>query len=414
MAAWSTAVNDDVAEHSDDSTSTPARPRRHSASSAYDPSMTGRHSPHSGTPAEHRSLKLSLGTSNGGRFSPSASEVDASDDDDDDESGVLGRSTGRLLPPQRLFGSPPAANRTVNVGPSLLDLGGSFAGKMPDVIGLLKLLRSPSAARADDHLRALLDEIAGPFVGRLDEATREAESRSRELDRLDRTIDRLIVEGATFGGPIHAGGSVDRDDDDDDDDSALDSESANGSTGDGRSLSNSFTTRAPSTPIVLQRHQTVEQSAFSLSTFATPPPQIGQTTFHPSHSPPFATSTTAPPLQPASLVALSLTDLASHSLSAANALSAVHDQAQIGHSAAAESARRVRALRASVVHIRSEEEAVERARREIELWEADRREETAKGEGVIGRRAQAEMRSVQRIMEAFEARMPFRAGQLAP
>jgi hypothetical protein len=336
------------------------------------------------------SLRLSLGMSNGLRGSPSTSDSDSLEEEDEDEHGYSGRPSSRLPPPPlRLFGSA-SAPLAANVAESALDVD-KAPGRTDDTIGFLTILRSSSAIRADDRLRALLDEIGGTFLVRLDEASRSAEGRLRELDRLARIIDRLIEEGVTLGGLGY------------DNDLVRDGEARR--PDDSESDGEYDRSPSPATPVVSHRPHVVEQSPIASLAFATPPP-AGLPPLFPPRSPSSPTTAAIPP-PTGSLVALALSDLGSRSLSLASALAAVSDQAQIGQSAAAESSRRVRALRTTMAQIRAEEEAVERAQREVERWETELlgRDDRAGSDGVAGQRAKAEMQSVQRAMEAFEVRL---------
>lgn len=343
-------------------------------------------------PARSSSHMLSLGAPGRNHRSSLASSSDWSEEEGGNDDGHLGPRASRLPPPQRLFES------------SLVDLAqskalnGSSTDKTSDNIGLLVALRSPSFKRADDLLRALLDEIGGDFVGRLDAATRAAEGRLRELARSARAVDRLIEDGVSFGRFSLADDLAHHDEDHD----RSNGESIDGCTGnEGSRLANQIF-RAPATPTVTQRHHGAEQCSPRLSALATPPP-AKQGSFQPSYSPSLSAGTIAPPSSIGSLVALGLSDIASRSLSLADTLSAVGDQAQISYSSAAESGRRVRALRASMAQIRSEEDAVKRARREIDRWETKRRDYHPSATlGIVGQRVQAEARSVRRAMELFE------------
>lgn len=151
-----------------------------------------------------------------------------------------------------------------------------------------------------------------------------------------------------------------------------------------------------------------ETASFSSPTFSrfpsTPSHHSGLPTKQPySFSP--STSFETPPKDrsPIPLILTGIQDLQFSTSTLLTSLSAVHDASQISLSLAADAGRRLRSLKTSLGGMKTEEDTLERARKEVGDWEEHRR---SPGTG-LKRSMEKEMDGFRKAIDDFEVRLAF-------
>lgn len=301
----------------------------------------------------------------------SDSDVDQYFDNEDDRQETSEDEEG----PRGVLFSPSASSATLGTD------GGDDLTSLSHA-GFVDLLRT------DDRSLAL-EQAASALVAHLDDLARTMEGRNRDLNALALDVGRLLAEGRAFGG-------IDEGDEEEEgwrwsslpereqSMNALveeeDEASSDGEDGEDRWPS----TSSPSTPIAFRssnRHLHHPRSP-ALPLSVSSPYSIRSS---PGHAP----ASNVPPL-----------DLAELTTPVLASLGAIRDQAQISLSASGDAGRRVRAIRATLVTLRAEEDALDRATREVREWEEGRRRGKEQVRAVVER----EMGGFRSAMDEFEVR----------
>lgn len=242
--------------------------------------------------------------------------------------------------------------------------------------------------RTDDRSLAL-EQAASALVAHLDELARTMEGRNRDLDSLALDVGRLLAEGRAFEG-------LDEGEEDEEGwrwscsperEQSMntlvegeDKASSDGEDGEDRWPS----TSSPTTPAAFRsfNRQLHHPPSVALPPSASSPSSIRSS---PGHAP----ASNLPPL-----------DLAEMTTPVLVSLGAIRDQAQISLSASGDAGRRLRAIRATLVTLHAEEDALDRATREVREWEEGRRRGREQVRAVVER----EMGGFRSAMDEFEVR----------